>query len=74
MTGFIGSGNIDTNSRLCMASSVAGHIRALGEDIVPTDKPDARRQEQSEFDLGGIHRARRARQYRCRPRRPSRAV
>ena len=27
--------NIDTNSRLCMASSVAGHIRAFGEDIVP---------------------------------------
>jgi assimilatory nitrate reductase catalytic subunit len=33
--GFIGSANIDTNSRLCMASSVAGHIRAFGEDIVP---------------------------------------
>ena len=27
MKGFIGSGNIDTNSRLCMASSVAGHRR-----------------------------------------------
>src|SRR5207245_10130734 len=35
MKGFIGSGNIDTNSRLCMASSVAAHIRAFGEDIVP---------------------------------------
>jgi assimilatory nitrate reductase catalytic subunit len=35
MKGFIGSGNIDTNSRLCMASSVAGNIRAFGEDIVP---------------------------------------
>jgi assimilatory nitrate reductase catalytic subunit len=35
MKGFIGSANIDTNSRLCMASSVAGHIRAYGEDIVP---------------------------------------
>jgi assimilatory nitrate reductase catalytic subunit len=34
MKGFIGSANIDTNSRLCMASSVAGHIRAFGEDIV----------------------------------------
>ena len=33
--GFIGSGNIDTNSRLCMASSVAGHRRAFGADIVP---------------------------------------
>ncbi len=35
MKGFVGSGNIDTNSRLCMASSVAGHVRAFGEDIVP---------------------------------------
>ncbi len=35
MKGFIGAGNIDTNSRLCMASSVAGHIRAFGEDVVP---------------------------------------
>jgi assimilatory nitrate reductase catalytic subunit len=33
--GFLGSANIDTNSRLCMASSVAGHARAFGEDIVP---------------------------------------
>lgn len=35
MKGFIGSGNIDTNSRLCMASSVAGHKRAFGADAVP---------------------------------------
>jgi assimilatory nitrate reductase catalytic subunit len=35
MKGFIGSANIDTNSRLCMSSSVAGHIRAFGEDVVP---------------------------------------
>ncbi len=35
MKGFIGSGNIDTNSRLCMSSSVAGHKRAFGADIVP---------------------------------------
>jgi assimilatory nitrate reductase catalytic subunit len=35
MKGFIGSGNIDTNSRLCMASSVTGHVRAFGEDLVP---------------------------------------
>jgi assimilatory nitrate reductase catalytic subunit len=33
--GFIGSANIDTNSRLCMASSVAGHTRAFSEDVVP---------------------------------------
>ncbi len=36
MKGFIGSANIDTNSRLCMASSVAGHRRAFGADTVPT--------------------------------------
>lgn len=35
MKGFIGSGNIDTNSRLCMASAVAGHKRAFGTDTVP---------------------------------------
>jgi assimilatory nitrate reductase catalytic subunit len=35
MKGFIGSANVDTNSRLCMASSVAGHRRAFGADIVP---------------------------------------
>jgi assimilatory nitrate reductase catalytic subunit len=35
MKGFIGTGNIDTNSRLCMASSVAGHRRAFGSDTVP---------------------------------------
>ena len=35
MKGFIGSGNIDTNSRLCMSSSVAGYKRAFGEDVVP---------------------------------------
>lgn len=35
MKGFIGSGNIDTNSRLCMASAVSGYKRALGADAVP---------------------------------------
>jgi len=35
MKGYIGSANIDTNSRLCMASSVAGHKRAFGSDTVP---------------------------------------
>jgi len=35
MKGFIGSGNMDTNSRLCMSSSVAGHKRAFGSDTVP---------------------------------------
>lgn len=35
MKGFIGSANIDTNSRLCMASSVVGHKKAFGADTVP---------------------------------------
>ncbi|SEM03122.1 assimilatory nitrate reductase (NADH) alpha subunit apoprotein [Roseovarius azorensis] len=33
--GYIGTANVDTNSRLCMASSVAGHSRAFGTDTVP---------------------------------------
>ncbi len=36
MKGFIGGANIDTNSRLCMSSSVAGHVRAFGSDTVPS--------------------------------------
>ncbi len=35
MKGFIGSGNVDTNSRLCMASASAAHKRSFGEDVVP---------------------------------------
>ncbi|EPX87732.1 putative anaerobic dehydrogenase [Rubellimicrobium thermophilum DSM 16684] len=33
--GYMGSANVDTNSRLCMASTVAGHRRAFGTDTVP---------------------------------------
>lgn len=40
MKGFIGSSNIDTNSRLCMSSAVAGHMRAFGEDVVPASYDD----------------------------------
>jgi len=40
MKGFIGSANIDTNSRLCMASAVAGHKRAFGSDTVPATYED----------------------------------
>lgn len=40
MKGFIGSGNIDTNSRLCMSSAVAAHNRAFGEDLVPCSYSD----------------------------------
>ncbi|HSG33963.1 MAG TPA: molybdopterin-dependent oxidoreductase [Sphingomonadaceae bacterium] len=38
--GFVGTGNIDTNSRLCMASAVAAHTRAFGEDVVPVSYED----------------------------------
>lgn len=40
MKGFIGSGNIDTNSRLCMSSAVAGYKRAFGADAVPCNYED----------------------------------
>jgi len=40
MKGYVGSANIDTNSRLCMSSAVAGHKRAFGEDIVPVSYDD----------------------------------
>jgi len=33
--GVLGTANIDSNSRLCMASAVAAHTRAWGEDVVP---------------------------------------
>jgi ferredoxin-nitrate reductase len=33
--GFIGTNNIDTNSRLCMSSAVAAYKMSLGEDTVP---------------------------------------
>ncbi|MBA4849062.1 nitrate reductase [Emticicia sp. BO119] len=35
MKGFIGSNNIDTNSRLCMSSAVVAYKLSLGEDAVP---------------------------------------
>lgn len=40
MKGFIGSANVDTNSRLCMASAVVGYKRAFGSDTVPCDYED----------------------------------
>ena len=40
MKGFMGSANVDTNSRLCMSSAVAGYKRAFGEDLVPCDYLD----------------------------------
>ncbi len=38
--GWLGTANIDTNSRLCMSSAVAGHVRAFGEDVVPCSYED----------------------------------
>ncbi len=35
MKGYLGSANVDTNSRLCMSSAVVAHQRAFGEDLVP---------------------------------------
>ncbi len=43
MKGFIGSANIDTNSRLCMSSAVAGYKRAFGTDTVPCSYEDLER-------------------------------
>ncbi|KQR70428.1 nitrate reductase [Pedobacter sp. Leaf176] len=40
MKGFIGSNNIDTNSRLCMSSAVVGYKMSLGEDTVPISYDD----------------------------------
>ncbi len=38
--GFIGTANVDTNSRLCMASAVVGYKRAFGSDTVPCSYED----------------------------------
>lgn len=38
--GYLGTANIDTNSRLCMSSAVAAHKRAFGEDIVAGNYED----------------------------------
>ncbi|MBD3609897.1 MAG: molybdopterin-dependent oxidoreductase [Gammaproteobacteria bacterium] len=43
MKGYLGSANIDTNSRLCMSSSVVGHKRAFGTDTVPCSYDDLER-------------------------------
>ncbi|WP_130471219.1 nitrate reductase [Candidatus Magnetaquicoccus inordinatus] len=40
LKGFLGSANIDSNSRLCMASAVVGHKRAFGADFVPCSYRD----------------------------------
>ncbi|MCP5128609.1 MAG: nitrate reductase [Pseudomonadales bacterium] len=40
MKGFLGSANVDTNSRLCMSSAVAGYQRAFGADYVPCTYAD----------------------------------
>ena len=40
MKGYIGSANIDTNSRLCMSSAVAAYKRSFGEDVVPCSYED----------------------------------
>lgn len=46
MKGYIGSANIDTNSRLCMSSAVAAYKKSFGADTVPCNYDDL-----SETDL-----------------------
>ena len=38
--GFIGTNNIDTNSRLCMSSAVVGYKKSIGDDAVPISYED----------------------------------
>lgn len=38
--GFLGTNNIDTNSRLCMSSAVSAHTAMFGEDAVPVSYSD----------------------------------
>ncbi|MDX2069282.1 MAG: molybdopterin-dependent oxidoreductase [Haliscomenobacter sp.] len=38
--GFIGTNNLDTNSRLCMSSAVAAYTKTFGEDSVPVAYAD----------------------------------
>jgi len=38
--GFVGTNNVDTNSRLCMASAAAGYARSLGSDGPPASYAD----------------------------------
>ena len=38
--GFLGTNNIDTNSRLCMSSAVVGYKETLGDDTVPISYED----------------------------------
>ena len=38
--GFLGTNNIDTNSRLCMSSAVVGYKKSVGDDMVPISYED----------------------------------
>ncbi|WP_318312657.1 molybdopterin-dependent oxidoreductase [Flagellimonas crocea] len=38
--GFLGTNNIDTNSRLCMSSAVVGYKKTVGSDAVPISYED----------------------------------
>src|SRR3546814_13102087 len=38
--GYLGTNNIDTNSRLCMSSAVSAYTKTLGEDAVPVTYED----------------------------------
>ena len=54
MKGYVGTANIDTNSRLCMASAVVAHKQAFGADLVPGCYDDL---EQAELIIFAGHNA-----------------
>ncbi|NQZ58188.1 MAG: molybdopterin-dependent oxidoreductase, partial [Lentisphaeraceae bacterium] len=53
--GFLGTNNIDTNSRLCMSSAVVGYKKTLGEDAPPISYEDI--EECSLFFIAGANPA-----------------
>lgn len=53
--GFLGTNNIDTNSRLCMSSAVVGYMNTFGEDSVPISYNDI--EEGSCFLIAGANPA-----------------
>jgi assimilatory nitrate reductase catalytic subunit len=73
MKGFIDSENIDTNSRLCMAYSVAWHKRAFGTDAVPRVYEDLDEADQivlTESNLAWCHPVLHQRILAARTKRP----
>ena len=57
--GFLGTNNVDSNSRLCMSSAVAGYTGALGSDGPPPSYAD--------IDEADVHAARRLQRHGLPP-------